>query len=137
MRLKNIFHGINIAVGRRPQETMPSLAYLFQGFLQGGLTAALFSNILGFRNPFAVRDGDRLMVPKKLMIGGLVAPALMGLWLKLAEGNTFFNRIPVIGSMLGEVAKMPLSWLKDAFASTNKTVPSAMVPGEATAGAQP
>jgi hypothetical protein len=131
MSVKNIFHGINIAVGRRPQEQMPSLAYLFQGFLQGGLTAALFSNILGTRNPLAKREGNRLIVTNKMMIGGAVAPALMGLWLQLAEGNTFLNRIPGIGPMLGEVAKMPLSWLKDAFSNPDKNVPSANIPGAA------
>ncbi len=135
LAVKNIFHGVNIAVGRRPQEKMPSLAYLFQGLLQGGLTAALFSNILGSRNPLAKREGSRLVVTNKMMLGGIVAPALMGLWLQLAEGNTFLNRIPVIGPMLGEVASMPLSWLKDAFANPDKNVPSAMVPGAATAGA--
>ncbi len=136
LSIKNIFHGINIAVGRRPQEKMPSLAYLFQGLLQGGLTAALFSNILGSRNPLAKREGTRLVVTNKMMLGGVVAPALMGLWLQLAEGNTFLNRIPVIGPMLGEVASMPLNWLKDAFSNPDKNVPSAMVPGAASHGAQ-
>ncbi len=126
---KNAFHGLNIALGRRTDEKLSSLPYLFQGVLQGGLTAALLSTVLGGRNPLMEKVGNTLAVSKKIMVGGVVAPLLMGLWIKLAEGSTALTRIPIIGPMLNEVAATPLQWLKDAFKGKNDEIPSAMGAG--------
>jgi len=136
LSVKNIFHGINIAVGRREGDKLPSLMYLFQGLLQGGLTAALLSNIVGWRNPFAQTIGDRLVVAKRMMVGGIVAPVLMGLWIMLAQGNTPLNRLPVIGPIITNVAETIPAWFKDAFKSDSKTIPSAMTPNAAQAAQQ-
>jgi hypothetical protein len=132
---KNIFHGINAALGRRTDDNISSLPYLFQGLLQGGLTTALLSTIFGWRSPFMQKIGNKLAVSKRAIIGGIVAPLLMGLWIKLAEGNTMLTRIPVLGPMVHEVAKTPLKWLKDAFKAKDE-IPSAMGAG-AQQAAQP
>lgn len=131
MSIKNIFHAINVALGRQPDPRIPSLVYFGQGFLQAGLSAALLAPIFGWRNPLAQRKGGQLIVTNKSIIGAIVAQILVGLGIHLAKGDTPLNKFP--GDPLGKIAQTPMDWLKNIFSSSSDStnVPSAMTPGAA------
>ncbi len=103
--VKNIIHGVSVAIDSKKDTKLGWLPYELLGILQGGLFFGLMSPFFGKRN-FLTEFQDGKPVVKMKSITGL-ALACLGfsgaMNLAKGAGNSLLAKIPIIGPLLQQI----------------------------------
>ncbi len=121
--LKNFFHGLSVALGRRMDQVMPSIAYFFQSFLQLGAAVTGGSILLGKRSPIMTEENGKLVISKKAAAGVVLAPLGLSAIMKVAQGA--LSGWPLIGGTLEYICAAPFKAIKGLFKDTKDEIPTA------------
>ena len=137
--IKNGMTFLKETLGKEKAGTLPPFAYGLQALLQGGLSIGAlipFINQDGknkIKSPFIQKNGDQEVVTINRLIGAMVAPVALGLFMKMAQGRSVLNRIPIIGKPLSEITGQTAAAAKYLTTSTTGQTEEQQVPSPAAA----
>lgn len=101
---KNIVNSVKVLHDPKGDQKVSWLFYALQGILEGGLAIGLASPFLGVKSFFSKVIDGRNVVQTRMIAGAVVAPMLLGTLIKIAQGASIFNKLPLgIGPALENI----------------------------------
>lgn len=103
LSLRNLVDGIRIFSNPKENPSVSWVVFLLQSLLQGGLAFGLAAPFVGVKSLFNKTINGQNIVQMRMIIGAVLAPMLLGVVMKIAQGVSIFNKIPFIGEPLGKI----------------------------------
>lgn len=116
--VKNIIHGIKIALDPKGDPKLGWLPHELLGILQGGLFFGLTSSFFGKRNFLTEFQDGKPVVKIKSLVGVGAASLALSIAMSLAKGTSVLHKIPLIGPALQQISEAIFG------AATELTVPT-------------
>ena len=116
--VKNIIHGVKVAMNSKADPKLGWLPHELLGILQGGLCFGLTSSFLGKRNPFTEMQDGKPVVKVNSLVGAGAAALGLSVAMNLAKGVSVLHKIPFIGSALQEISEMIFGAAKEVTVAT-------------------
>ncbi len=118
--VKNIIHGVKVALNSKEDPKLGWLPHELLGILQGGLFFGLTSSFFGKRNFLTEFQDGKPVVKVKSIIGVGVAALGLSVLMSLAKGISVFRKIPFIGPALQEISETVFGAAKEITVETEK-----------------
>lgn len=103
LSIKNLVSGVEKFSNPKADENVSWVVYGLQALLQGGLALGLAAPFLGMKSLFNQVINGQNIVQMRLIIGAILAPMLLGIGIKVAQGVSILNKLPFIGQPLGQI----------------------------------
>ncbi len=116
--VKNILHGIKVAMDPKSDPKLGWLPHEILGILQGGLFFGLTSSFFGKRNFLTEFQNGKPVVKVKSIIGVGVAALGLSVAMALAKSTSVFRKVPLIGPAMQEISETVFGAAKEVTVPT-------------------
>lgn len=118
LSLKNVIKTFKTFSDPKSSGPIPWLAYGLQSILEGGLAVGLAAPFLKIKSPFAKIINGKEVVQLKTIMAATFAPVILSLAIGIAQNNSAFTKIPLVGKPLQEIASSVAEGLKQVSSNT-------------------
>ncbi len=103
LSIQNLVSGVEKFSNPKADENVSWVVYGLQALLQGGLALGLAAPFLGMKSLFNQVINGQNIVQMRLIMGAVLAPVMLGIGIKVAQGVSILNKLPFIGQPLGQI----------------------------------